>query len=254
VAELGTEHPHTVATRSAIGSTLAAQVLYEYKMVVSHEGNQQQQTQQKKLYVALNPQGITDQQWRAAEEHLRQALQTAIDNPRGKRANHPTQQKEKQQRKNNKKSQKKGKKQQSKLTGEGNGENSTTENFIQTLSAASAAQNLAVFLKSRATTEDPPNPEYLSEAKDLYEQVQHVRSQLLPYDHPDLYATKYSMAELLEVMGDEEAANSLRQEILDTYEPPSSDNDKDIAEQNDESPAGVARVVVVEKTVATKPS
>jgi hypothetical protein len=30
----------------------------------------------------------------------------------------------------------------------------------------------------------------------------------------------YSMAELLQAKGDEEAANAIRQEILDTYDPP----------------------------------
>ena len=46
-----------------------------------------------------------------------------------------------------------------------------------------------------------------------------VRSKLLPKEHPDLYATKFSLAELLETMGDEEAANVVRQEIIDTYDP-----------------------------------
>jgi hypothetical protein len=56
----------------------------------------------------------------------------------------------------------------------------------------------------------------------LYVDVERVRSQLLPAQHPDVYATKYSLAELLEAMGDTEAADVLRQEIIDTYDPPSS--------------------------------
>ena len=75
-AELGDEHPYTVATRSSYGSTLAAQVLYQHKYV--ERGTQQRQ------YVSLNPQSVTDQGWRAAEAHLRQAMQTAIENPRGR--------------------------------------------------------------------------------------------------------------------------------------------------------------------------
>ena len=97
---------------------------------------------------------------------------------------------------------------------------------IETLSAAAAAQNLAVFLKSRSMTENPYNKALMKEAKSLYNQVEKVRTQLLPKQHPDLYATKYSLAELLEVIGDTEAANQLRQEIIDTYDPPSEEEEE----------------------------
>ena len=99
-------------------------------------------------------------------------------------------------------------------------ESSDGSNSIQTLSAASASQNLAVFLKARATTETPYNTAWLAESKKLYEDTLAVRTKLLPKGHPDLYATKFSLAELLENMGDEEAANVVRQEIIDTYDPP----------------------------------
>ena len=188
-AELGKEHPYTVATRSSYGSTLAAQVLYQHKYV--ERGTQQRQ------YVALNPKSVTDQGWKAAEEHLRQAMKTAIDNPRGRNITTRNTKKEPNKKK------RKGKQQQ-----------------IETLSAAAAAQNLAVFLKSRSMTESPYNKALMKEAKSLYNQVEKVREQLLPSQHPDLYATKYSMAELLDAIGDEEAANKVRQEIIDTYDPP----------------------------------
>ena len=40
-----------------------------------------------------------------------------------------------------------------------------------------------------------------------------------------MYATKYSLAELMEVMGDEKAANVLRQNIIDTYDPQGADDE-----------------------------
>jgi hypothetical protein len=224
-AELGDEHPYTVATRSSYGSTLAAQVLNQHKYV--ERGNEQRQ------YVALNSQAVTDQGWKAAEVHLRQAMETAILNPRGRNIQN-----------NNNKGNKKKKK----------NENQT----IETLSAAAAAQNLAVFLKSRSMTEHPYNKPLMKEAKSLYDQVQKVRSQLLPPQHPDLYATKYSLAELLGAIGDEEAANQLRQEIIDTYDPPSQEDA--ISEPSSETVTETdtldddvpPRVVTVEKTVASK--
>jgi Tfp pilus assembly protein FimV len=140
---------------------------------------------------------VTDQAWEAAEAHLREALQTAIEKPRG-----PSLKK-------------------SKVSKKKESLNDNDKNSLQTLSAASAAQNLAVFLKTRATTETPYNETWLNESKSLYEKALFVRSKLLPMEHPDLYATKFSLAELLEAMGDEEAANKIRQEIVDTYDPPS---------------------------------
>jgi hypothetical protein len=93
------------------------------------------------------------------------------------------------------------------------------------LSAAAAAQNLAVFLKSRAMTANPCNQTMMDEAKKLYAEVQKVRSRLLPTQHSDLYATKHSLVELLEATGDYEAANALRHEIIDTYDQTTQDDD-----------------------------
>lgn len=286
VAELGAEHPHTIATRSAIGSTLAAQVLYQHKMVEDTNTNSKSSggdesaasnnnnNNTRKRYVALNPQGVTQQQWRAAEEHLRVSLKTAIENPRGRQV-----QNNNQNRKNHKKGRKKGTNKQYVKQPHRNSDNAnvgpSSGIVITTLSAASAAQNLAVFLKSLGMTFDDDSPfrkQHMYEAKDLYEKVQQVRAQLLPHDHPDLYATKYSLAELLEVMAsspsstggsddknDEEeqerqhhqdAANALRQEILDTYDPPDSQKEEqDLADSEKKSgPVGV----VVEKTEGSK--
>jgi hypothetical protein len=234
-AELGDEHPHTVATRSSYGSTLAVQVLYQHKYVERGAKDGRQQPQ----YVSLNPQSVTQQGWAAAEAHLRQAMETAIANPRGK-----TVRKGGKVKKKNKTTPK-------------------TSNSIDTLSAAAAAQNLAVFLKSRAMTENPYNQTMMDEAKKLYAEVQKVRSQLLPAQHPDLYATKHSLAELLEATGDSEAANALRQEIIDTYDQTTQDDDLS-EEVSSEAPqselteaeegSSKSERVVVERTSASSKS
>ena len=207
-AELGDDHPHTISTRSSYGSTLATQVLHQHKYVEKSIDGKEQSGQ----YVSLNPDQVTQQGWNAAEEHLRQALMTATSNPRGRQINSGN--------KRNKKGRNKNKKPQMKKD-----EKDASGPQIETLSAAAAAQGLAVFLKSQAMTQDPYNLQQLQESRDLYLQVQNVRSQLLPAQHPDLYATKHSYAELLEAMGDEMAANELRQEIIDTFDPPTEDDD-----------------------------
>lgn len=218
--------------------------------------------------MALNPQGVTQQQWRAADEHLRESLLTAIENPRGKQI----------QNQKNKKAKKNGKKQKkdNDMSRHSDGNNSSIKKTdIMTLSAAAAAQNLAVFLKSFAMTFDEDSSQrkqHLYEAKNFYDNVLMVRSQLLPYDHPDLYATKYSLAELLEVLASstrgsdddennnnkdekdrhQEAANTLRQEIIDTYDPP--DLGKEGGGKDAIDVQQVATGVIVEKTVTSKKS
>lgn len=211
-AELGEDHPLTLATQSSMGTTLAAQVLHQHRYVEGKSNSSK--------YVSLNPESVTRKGWEAAERHLRQAMVTAITKPRGKSMQD---------------TKKKGKTKQQQQQAKGGTKGSaaaaptsakSTEPTIETLSAASAAQNLAVFLKSRAMTEDPYNDDMLQEAHSLYERVIQVRSQLLPnLRHPDLLASKYSLAELLEVRGNQDAANEIRQEILDDYEPSSSEQE-----------------------------
>ena len=126
---------------------------------------------------------------------------------------------------------------------------------VTTLSAATAAQNLAVFLKKysdwiRLSSMDEKSSQQQSktllnqtihEARHLYESALHVRSTILPAHHPDVIATKFSLAELLDSPGvitfgtmtedgatttaggeqadvlDGERANRLREEILNAY-------------------------------------
>jgi tetratricopeptide (TPR) repeat protein len=197
--EMGDEHPHTVASRSSWGTTLATQILHHHKMTTSSD------PAAKRQYISLLPAAVAQSGWEAAQEHLQAALQTSIDNPRG-----PSLQKKNVRGKNKNK--------------KATAKQAAAAATMQTLSAASAGFALAVFLKTRATTVTPYNDEWLQQAHTLYQDVMQVRTQLLPAGHPELYTCKYSLAELLETMGDEEAANALRQEIVDTYDPPTEDD------------------------------
>merc|ERR1712238_436353 len=111
---------------------------------------------------------------------------------------------------------------------------------VVTLSAASSAQNLAVFLKSRSdllladdsatkttiiSNNNNNNNENSStinvmrqESLSLYSASLRVRMALRGKAHPETIATKFSLASLLEVMGDEKIANVLREQILNSYD------------------------------------
>lgn len=210
-AELGPEHPHTVASRSGWGSAIATQILHYHKAMEDPE--------KRRRYISLRPKAITNQGWDAAEDHLRQALRTAVENPRGRRLPPPTSSS--------------GGKTKRKDIANHSSPNDSPPRHIETLSAASAAQNLAVFLKAKATTMEggaQANKHFIEEARQYYDEVLKVRSELLPPLHPDLLASKHSMAELLETLGEEEAANLIRQEILDTYDPPETQAKSDTTE------------------------
>lgn len=187
--ELGDTHPLTINSQSSLGATLSMRILQHYKLSSTD-------SRAARYYVSMLPSDITETSWNAAEEHLRQALATAIANPRGRQLDEPrpigTQSKKKTK--------------------------TVTDDRPTTLTAATAAHNLAVVLKTWATTFTPPDPERLAQAKDYYEQALHVQTQLLSESHPDLYTTKFSLAELLELSNETEQANALRQEIIDTYD------------------------------------
>lgn len=205
--ELGKQHPHTIACRSHWGSTIASQVLLQQQQL-----QQQQQQSQTGTLTASKPSKWTRKRWEAAEEHLRAALETATQHPRGKEAEV-----------------------------EVDASSSGNHAPIRTLSAALAAQNLAVFLKTRAAAaeaakivvssesqeEEPKldpstfslqSLEWLDEAQSLYEQSLHVRRKLLQESHPEVVATNFSLAELLSLRGEEDAANALREEIMEAYQ------------------------------------
>ena len=163
--ELGKTHPFTLASQSHIGSTLADMVVEQASHI---DGN-----------VKLTK--LTQQRWQLAEDHLRQAMNAAIQAPRGEVMN-------------------------------------DTKQRITTLYSAACAQSLAVFLKTKATLfEVYKDEESLAEAKELYEEVLVVRSHLLNPLHPETVATKFSLAELLQALGQEVEANKIRADLVEDY-------------------------------------
>merc|ERR1740124_602025 len=83
--ELGEHHAHTVSTRSQLGGTIAAQIIQTsiHARVLNHTT-----TTTSNEPPTPPPQFdlIADRaRWDIAEDHLRAALRTAVDNPRGER-------------------------------------------------------------------------------------------------------------------------------------------------------------------------
>jgi len=288
--ELGKEHVHTVTTRSNLGGAIAAQVVqseilrqkrWKEKLGLAEtkeeeEGKENidsssiQMTNEEKVVkgqrVIEQIQSVskfTQAKWEMAEKHLRDALRTAIDNPRGEAVSIPS-----ISNTNNKNKAKKGgtarqrkmaqklqqEQEQNKEIDLGSTHTSSTgtstnnsdsfeeiwglgDTSIRTLSSAAAAQNLAVFLKTRAdlisntnmilsktktTTKSPlkslDSGDMYAEAKKLYIGALRVRTELKGDVHPDTVSTKFSLSELIDTLGDEQGANKLRQELLDAYQ------------------------------------
>ncbi|KAL7465320.1 hypothetical protein ACHAXS_005650 [Conticribra weissflogii] len=317
VAELGIHHPHTISSRSQLGSAMAASVISERKGKLSGlvEGelrrlkteNDVKDATELEEYVPVavaraaarstSQSKLSQRRWDAAEDHLRGALSTAVDNPRGERVrpleylptssdseNYTNYKRQgltlppKNDRPLSKKDKRKAGKERKRekrranmnllrgnltvISDESENENGKTRvkgiaGKVTTLSAATAAQNLAVFLKRysdwmRLTLVDDGNigdgvlqqeqqkrvriNQIMLEARHLYESALHVRSSILVPSHPEVVATKYSLAELLdspkvlvspsmkktgkdeEERIDEQRANKLREEILSAYE------------------------------------
>lgn len=305
LAELGNEHAHTVITKSSLGIALATHVLHQYKQVtkkteqMNHlQQNQAQDSTNATTTISLIPTStnVTTEGWDAAEEYLRKALKTAIDNPRGQSMKKKIKSKKKQNIKKKMKELKEKKKKDN--NDDANDDENTAiddqqkayYDKMETLSSATAGQNLAVFLKARATiivtnnneNDDDSNlgnddnnddnndlisnnngltkkgqeegnkeqpslvndeerqqeeinnrkkieqqiknqeekDSLLLESLTLYKQVLKVRTDILSENvkHPDIYITKHSLAELLDLMGDTENANKIRQDIIDTYD------------------------------------
>ena len=363
LSELGTNHPHTISSRSQLGSAMAAAVIAERKSriggLVENElrslkrSKDVKDAKEMEAYVpeaiaraaaksgggsssgGVGGSRLTKRRMEAAEEHLRGALSTAVDNPRGetvgplmyiplgKEASSdgetknaiegnkggltlPPKKKKDSSTNNNKKLSKK--KQQKLLekealrerrranrntmqpdetdlsSGDNNDNNTMTvqgvATKVTTLSAATAAQNLAVFLKNYAdwlrltlmdetATTSSANiadeqqlqikqlqmtklHKTLQEARHLYEVALHVRSKILPEHHPEVVATKFSLAELLDsptvastIKGsaaggsdgtnekggaiDGDRANALREEILSAYNVEEREEDGNIS-------------------------
>ena len=317
LSELGVNHPHTIQSRTQLGSAIAAAVIAERKGRIGGliEGELRKLKQSKEMkdpkemeaYIpeavakaakSTSSSRLTQRRWDAAEEHLRGALLTAVENPRGesvaalvyvplgnnnKGANTdrgsgrtgltlpPKKDRSlsKKERKLAEKERKREKRranaiamQQSTAGGGSMASGSTTDgkfvaiqgsaSKVTTLSAATAAQNLAVFLKHYsdwvrlslldANNKDPSENVKLNriiqEARHLYEAALHVRSQILDSHHPEVVASKFSLAELLDSPNttsiglekegaiDSERANELREEILTAYNVEEREEDK----------------------------
>jgi tetratricopeptide (TPR) repeat protein len=233
-AEMSREHPHTVASRSSWGAALASRILHQHK---AESAAPLLHGRPNPVVVVASPSSptlpstVTETAWEAAEEHLRDALRVAIENPRGRQIADPHADKTINKQKQQQSRQKKKAAQEPQPVGEGG-----TEKQIRTLSAAAAAQNLAVFLKARAViTVEPHRTEWLGEAKALYTTAIAVQRELLHDGHPDLYASRYSLAELLEVQGNQAEADWIRQDIVDTYdETAPSDAAEDGGDEDDD--------------------
>lgn len=246
-AELGNEHPQTIMSQSNLGGAIAAQVLqgelYRQKQPRKESENNDNHLQMDKMSK------FSKQKWDLAEQNLRAALQTAVKNPTGQqiqisndnlnsslppRRDNTLSRKEKQKasklRRKLEKQASQEKIDDDKSVGSRFGMGNTS---IRTLTAAAAAQNLAVFLKSRAdlisyATQNSKDANFkdhsvnsgdlYAEAKNLYLGALHVRTKLRGEHHPDTISTKFSLAELIDAIGDEAGANELRQELLDAYE------------------------------------
>ena len=241
--ELPPEHPHVVATKSALGMTLTSHILHQHKRVSSSSYNNAKTGSNQNdndtattsdlmnnaaSYVPTLPQEqqVTEKSWTAAEEHLQSAYSTALQNPRGESSLKRTDKNHylNLQKKYNLKQKQK---QKQKKQAEEKDDTPSITIPLQTASAASAAQNLAVFYKARSTTLEKNHSQYqelLQQAQDLYLAALDVRQALLPRGHPDIYITQYSLAELYEYTQQDELAQALRQTILDTYDPPTKNN------------------------------
>ena len=326
LAELGSTHPHTIASRSQLGSAMAYSVIMERRNKLSSAAgkggliekelrnmkhqlsvkNEEEMERHIPLAVARaasksmeSSSKLSRRRWDAAQEHLRGALETAVGDPRGesvrpleylpgtgsgiasttdKGSYVKDRSLPKKERKKAAKEAKREKRQANANALQSNTDTTNTVVAIQgaackvtTLSAATAAQNLAVFLKnyadwqqlsllddtSKTNSEQQLELQYqkeqqllhlkqnLQEARHLYEAALHVRSQLLPAHHPDVVATKFSLAELLDdpkegvlaglsrgVERDSVRANALREEILSAYNVEEVDEETSSAASN----------------------
>ena len=255
VAELGDDHPNVVTSRSNLGGALAALVLLRHAAAAEKAKAASGEDQPSADDASDTAENIDDRGWEAAEDHLRSALNTATANPRGQKANVSAHNQaidaQKNERQKNKPVSKRKRNREKKMLSKHIEQQKTAAastagaaSDVQTLSAASAAQNLAVFLKSRADVIGAAAesgvviPAHLdrndmyAESRRLYESALKVRSELREKHHPEVVATKFSLAELLAVTGDEDAANVLRSEILEAY---------DVTEKDAEAVEGAAK-------------
>lgn len=280
LSELGNDHPLTVQSLTHLGSAIAAAVISERKgrmggliegelrKLKQHRGIKDPKEMEQYIPEAIARAAtksamsskFTQRRWDAAEDHLRMALKTAVENPRGESVaplafvpigkggrtstGLTLPKKDRTLSKKERKIVEKERKREKRRANEG-GKSMAVQGFagrVSTLSAATAAQNLAVFLKHysdwvRLSLIDEAQQEsskqldqIIDEARYLYEAALHVRSQILPPHHPEVVASKFSLAELLDSTDptsfgssngraiDSDRANWLREAILESYD------------------------------------
>lgn len=285
LSELGNDHPLTVQSLTQLGSAIAAAVIAERKgrmggliegelrKLKQHRGikdpKEMEQYIPKAIARAATKSAMsskfTQRRWDAAEDHLRMALKTAVENPRGESVaplafvpigkggrtstGLTLPKKDRTLSKKERKIAEKERKREKRQANNEGGKSMAVQGFagrVSTLSAATAAQNLAVFLKHysdwvRLSLLDDNNEvqqgssnqldQTIDEARCLYEAALHVRSQILPRHHPEVVASKFSLAELLDSTDprsslgsskgraiDSDRANWLREAILESYD------------------------------------
>ena len=281
ISELGENHPHSITSRSQLGSALASAVIAERKQQlhglierelrilkdrrnVSNAREMEDHVPEAIAKAAAksssSPNRLSKRRYEAAEDHLRGALNTAVDNPRGECVtplaylpsgtskassgagitlpNLPKKDRSlsKKERKKLEKERRREKRKKAPERQHATSQMSPVKGIaarVSTLSAATAAQNLAVFKKYHCdwirltlgdSTQDMDKQaqdtgrltEAMEESRNLYEAALHVRSSILPAHHPEVsstccrqgtawtnallqvIATKFSLAELLD--------------------------------------------------------
>lgn len=250
ISELGENHPHSITSRSQLGSALASAVIAERKQQLNS-------LIEKELRILKDRRNISDaremedhvpeaiakaatksssssnrlskRRYEAAEDHLRGALNTAVDNPRGEsvtplaylpsgtskassRAGLTLPNLPKKDRSLTKKERRKLDKERRREKRKAPEKHHATSQMspvkgiaarVSTLSAATAAQNLALFKKYhcdwiRLTLGDGSQDmdkqahdtgrltEAMEESRNLYEAALYVRSSILPAHHPEV--------------------------------------------------------------------
>ena len=186
-ASLSEEHPDTISSRTNLGSAFLAQL--------TQASSKASKPKDKKRKGRTKTSKFTLQRWEDAETHLRTALEHSIENSHGDTELEPE-------------------------------EYCEELPSIRTLTSARSAHNLAILLKNKGESavrklidrKGIDVGELFAESRRLYSSALHVRTKMLGITHQDTVASKFSLAELISFLGDEETANKLKNEIVESFE------------------------------------
>mmetsp|Transcript_64375 Transcript_64375/g.75490 ORF Transcript_64375/g.75490 Transcript_64375/m.75490 type:complete len:463 (-) Transcript_64375:96-1484(-) len=209
--ELGDDHPHTVLSMTNLGGAISSQAQMELD-----SGDA--------ISKRLDP--LAGKRWGVAEQHLRTALRIALLNQEKAKTSKLVRDMEVNSREEVNVPQMPPP--APKITEEDVKYVHVDNLKIESLTSASSAQNLAVFLKCRADVlkQMPENErvdtlmdvdDYYNEAEYLYRGALKLREEELGEHHPDTVASKFSLAELMISIGNEEEGERLRKEIVDSF-------------------------------------